>query len=846
MKIRFVPLISLVLIAWALAGCRQDGDPEPTPVPADAGPQDASNPDVALFDATDEVADLPPDAGVGADTGDGAAWVKPGPWAPREIFEPSGPFVEAHPDAFSRMSHWVTHVSGPGSTRPEVADRGAFGVGNGWSFGMIGLGDPLNTLHGLTGPTYDKGSRFFGDYAVALVGPDGAALEFDEEWATLSLEAPVVATGGQRGTLSVETLSFAPLTEDPFTRACILRVVTVTNTGTETVDDVAFRVRAGSPSTHASSSGGLLERTGERALATAFSDGVGTVDGRNLLRALGPLPAGDSETLIVAHCAAEGDDAEVPADLDVDALFHATVEGYQRWASTLVQVAVPNPLIADAIDGMKMTLWLETSAQGATCPMSLYTGTWTRDNIGPVLALLALGGHEWVRSTMDYLYGAVVLAGDLGNSYAADLDLSELPPPPDWQSLGPLTGRTAAETPSYMVWIYGAYAQHSGDLQLVSDRFGLLRRCVLDQDINGEGLLPFTGDETFRAAMNASFGLPLEAHHAERSWSANSSLLWLGAAARFIELAEATGHGEDAARARDLQALVESGVEEHYLLADGCLSPFRDRETGQSWPDPFEDVALKVVWAGWRDGDDPMAQRAMECLIERLGVEPGWLISDIDTTVALPRGLPDADRVYTGMLPGYTLAALTEVGHPQAADALWIMGDALTSSGSSQEYNIQLDGHRSGLTAIYDPTGAVGDYTAKFRPWEGGINVAAILGYLGGFEPDEPHKRFAVRPHLPFGWPQLGLSGLRSGDARFDLQVTEAGAGVDVELVSYADEAYDVELRWDSPGGALQARVDGIPIEEGEIHRWQHYGTSSVAVSGVLEPGQRRVWSFSP
>ena len=67
----------------------------------------------------------------------------------------------------------------------------------------------------------------------------------------------------------------------------------------------------------------------------------------------------------------------------------------------------------------------------------------------------------------------------------------------------------------------------------------LLRRALLDQDFSADHRLPFSGDETFRIALDAAFGLTLGHAHEEASWSANSLVLWLGAANALRWLAQA-------------------------------------------------------------------------------------------------------------------------------------------------------------------------------------------------------------------------------------------------------------------------------------------------------------------
>jgi hypothetical protein len=153
------------------------------------------------------------------------------------------------------------------------------------------------------------------------------------------------------------------------------------------------------------------------------------------------------------------------------------------------------------------------------------------------------------------------------------------------------------------------------------------------------------------------------------------------------------------------------------------------------------------------------------------------------------------------MLPGYTLSALTEIGHADAHAALVAAIAALDASGNAQEYQIADD--NSGLSLIYDATGETGDYTAKYRPWEGGIVAAAVIDHLTGFVADALEGSVSLRPHLPDSMRFSRWTGLRVGDSRFDLAIERSEEG-DLRVASTA--TFDDELRW-------LVRVDGVSSE---------------------------------
>jgi hypothetical protein len=849
MKLVANGLACLLLIGFAACGGDSTSvdavDPGGSDVPVDSADPDVPGdpgPDTTLSDqGSDQAPDVDPsDAQIDAPDSNGFPYE---PGDPLEPPTPLAPFFGAHPDAFARMSGFFTHVQGPVEGRPGLGHRGAFGTGNGHTFALIGQVDPLNTLHGLVGPTYERRPHFFGDYAVVLAQGDGGdVMAFEEEWAGQSLVAPVLVTAGRWGSVVMETADFVPNVQG-LARNCFYRVLSLSNLGEQSSGNLEIRVVANN-SVQIPESDVLVETQRARVLATRFVQAGGNAEGRVLSMEVGVIGPGESVVRTLVHCTADGlEPPATPAD-DVGDLLDATAAAYSAWEENLVQIDVPEQWVGDFLDGMKMTLKMQTSAFGATCPMSQYTRTWARDNIGPVMAMLALGAHDDVDAMLDYVYGAIRYGGDLSNSYDADLDPALAPPAPDWESLGPLGTRVAGETPSYMVIMYGLHSRYTGESSRAADRWGLLRRCMFAQGFGPDRLLPFTGDETFRAAMNATFGMNLEYEHHLLTWSLNSSALWMGAAREFIRLTEVLGKPDDFDEVLDVAMEVQEGVLNHYLDDDGCMLAFVHRDTLEP-SGPFEDASLQLTWSGWLNGDHELAQNNIGCLMQRLRKAPGVLQSDMHENYIgfFPGG---DDGVYTGMLPGYTLASLVDTGHPEAHDAYRAVRESLDTSGNLQEY--MLFGDRSGLSIFYNPSGIgdVIDYTAKYRPWEGGIVAEAVFRYLVGLRPDAEEGTLALRPHLPAGWDNASYRNLRVAGDLFDLDLTRESDGISVKLSSRGSRDWQVRFRWDVPGDAVpMVTVNNVEISEGELERFDHFGVVSLGVPPHgLTPGGSLAFRF--
>lgn len=814
-----LPWLAAVAVAFSLAACSDDPAPsEDTDVQTDAMDSGDVPSDTDVEDAPTDTDDADDSSSDTVDAGDADAGTPPPSvvWPEPVPYVPATAFVDVA-DALGRISGWATHITA--ENRPAVGALGGFATGNGHAFALFGYGNPLNSMHTLAAPTYEKRDGFFGDYALFITA-NGEVVPFDEEWAARSLDSPAVLTRGRAGDIRIETIDFAPWSDGP-ERFCVVREIAVINTGADNADGIGIRVRAAGQA--APEAGGLVERRDERVLLTATpSDGIAS--GRSLDIEVDTLVPGAAARHTVVHCAAFGTEPPTIPDGEADVWFGETAAAYLSWEQHLTDYAFPDRMVEEFVEGMKLTLITQTASTGATSPMSAYTRTWARDNIGPVLAWHAYGGFEEARGTMDYIYGAVVQSGDFANSYAVDLDLSDLPAPPDWDAMPPLSARVSAETPSYMMWIYGEHVAATGETDFVEERWGFLRRAVLAQGFDDDLLLPFTEDETFRAAMNAVFGIAIEYPHAILNSSANSSFLWLGAAHHFVYLAGLVGRDAEAAEVEAFAADVEQATIDTYALDDGCFAAYRERETGELSP-PYEDVALKVVWAGWLGGDDPRAAESMACLINTIGQEPGYLRSPVHPSYAGVPALGGGEGLFTGMLPGYGLSALTLIGHPDAEAALAVMGRLASTSGNYQEY---MDAStEDGLQLVYDTSGIQGDYSSKYRPWEGGINVAAVLDYLFGAHPDAVEGRLTLRPHLPEGWPEMQATGVRMGDDRFDITVARNDDGVSVTVTSHAEQTVDVTIRWDAET-ASSVMVDGEPAEDASLVRREHFGITSV------------------
>lgn len=834
--------LTMTVIAF-LVGCGGgDGAQAPGDVAADVAGDGSGPADVLADDSGGSE-----DASV-LDAGPDVAVPELQLWPRAALPDLDGVFVDP---TIALWSTWFAHIDHTEGPAPEFRNRGAFGLGNGRVFALSGLADPMNTLHGFAGPTYDKRDGFFADIAVGLEGPDARWQDFDEEWLLQSFAAPVLAWRGTRGDLIVDIVDLVPwmtraeAQTRPVGRA-YLRQVHVRNTGSSAVAGHAVVIRG--PLATAAADGISLTEAREGRRRVSYVEGAEAVaDGNTLRVTLGELAPAEERTFLVVHLTlADGGDEAADraaiAEESWDALLASSADALNAYWDRIALVTTPDALVDDLVRAQALMQKVQLSENGATEPMSNYTGTWTRDNVGPIFGLLAIGAHEEARGALDYYWRALIAAGDFQNRYDGSLDITTpAPDPPDWDSLGPFTGRTAAEGPSYVPIMYGRYVDWTGDLARPTERLGMLRRAIVGQLMNEDGLLTWSSDETFRAAMNAAFGLLLEYPHDTETWSTNSALLMTAAGTAVGRISAAIGEDAVATEAETLADRAWQAALDHLRLPDGCWAAYAFQEDGELAPGPFEDVALKELWLGVRSGDDPDAAARFGCLVDHIRYAPGVLNSPVHETYAGQSLFASASEgVYTGMLPGFTLAGYTAVGHPEAEDAFNGLREPADWSGNYGEYMIRDD--NDVLQLIYNVYGTnLVDYTARFRPWEGGINLAALMGYLVGVQPDMLEGTVQLRPHLPNGWPQMSVERIRLGEAEMDVHLarTESG-GHEIRMTLRGSEPLEVHLRWDhADGHTPTAWVDGQAIDGGALVRREHFGAASLELPPIqLSPGE--------
>jgi len=685
--------------------------------------------------------------------------------------------------------------------QPGRADLGAYGVGNGRCFGIVGLGYPLNTLHNMVGPSYMNAGGFFADTSTGLaIGSRQVA--FLEEWVYKVRRQAVVLTKASEARAELYTIDHAPPGVD-----AIVRTVVVKNRTAADLRDVVVltRVLGG-----AAEGARLVQRRADRKLAVGGRGArllVPTVAGDTLRVPLGDIPPGaEVEALVYLVFTRNGNgEAAVIRTIETegsDRLLERTRTHWDRFFAEGARLETPDPKFSDWVDDMLVTGAIQINEHGAVSPLSRYTKAFIRDTEGPIRLFLKTGRHEAARRAIRYLYAAARHNRAIENSTSLDLDPAAAPPPPaDWSTISFMPGRNPVEAPSYLPLYAHDYYRATGDVASVREWFEWARAAVELQEVSADGLMRFNGDEPFRWVLMLALG----AYEPEnRGWSSNSAFLYVAAAERVAEMARVLGRAQDEQEMRRLAAKVRAGTERCFWLPNvGHWDVIRLFLANAQLLRPFEDINLLPLHVGYVTGRDPKGRENLLAVMRLLG-RPGGTVQS--------RFLPGPYlEGYDGHVPGYYLENLALVDHADAETAFNALERVAQVSGEVAEGQFQ-SGH-SVILLKYSPTGLDdGDVTARYRPWEGSICVDGALVYLLGLEPDAERGRVSLVPHLPNGWGTLALRDARLAGEPYDVLVRELGGRRLYRVTNRGARPLTVDLTVSLArvNGVTGVRVDGV------------------------------------
>lgn len=749
----------------------------------------------------------------------------PAPWTRPDASFPVDHAWLAQRPALVDLSRFAQRLDADPAARPGPGGRADLGFGNGRAFAMAALDGPVNGLHAMVGPRYRKDEKTYGDVVFGLER-DGAALAFGTEGIGRPRRTGAVVTWAEADGATLWTVDVAPPDTTRLVRHLLVRA--------EADGTLALTLEAIDPLGVVAGLPTLLHPDGRR--AGLWTDPPGTIDDDGRWRLpLGSVRAGDELVvpLAIVHAVDDAALAEAVEGLDATRLdddVDAALARDAAYAAKGLQLSVDDPWLTDWLDGLVFALQTQVSPAGGVTPMSRYTSTWLRDTIGPARFWSRTGRVDEALAAVTYLELCHRARGDIGNACISGLLPDEVPQTVDWDALGPMTGRTAAEGPSHVVlsaWEVWRWSDDPATREALADRWPWMRRALLDQTLTPEGFQPWSGDETFRLAMNVVLDQALEVPWQDLAWSSNSGLLYVGAARAAATMAPSLGAPDDVPTIEAAGALARTGLEA-FVRPEGHLAALILRDPAEPPVDlPFEDATLAGLWSGALDPDDPFALDTLDGLLRVAGRADGLVASPPGPTYAAGTL---SGGVLTGMLPGYALWALAATGHPEHPGAFGRLLDTTSPSGQYPEG--LLGSTFEAFQPLYDRNGLLGDAVARYRPWEGGIVADAAVAWILGAEPIDGGLR--LRPRVPNGLDRLDASPITAPGVTASLTLAWDDGWV-ATVTNDGDAAFtlalelplgvwdDVEVALDGAGelttlplGERLVRFEPVPVAPGE------------------------------
>jgi hypothetical protein len=703
---------------------------------------------------------------------------------------------------------------------PSYAEVGAYPVGNGRVFGIVGLGWPFGALSNLIGPSYQKQVGFLGAVVPWLLA-GGKEIPLLDQTVTWCAQAPVVRVSERSDQGLGLELYYGAVPEQP----AIVFAVAVVNWGRALARRVRLALTASDPGAEAVEEGMVVTR-GPLRLRVGLVGARGVLapqlwptpppalpkrlallqpgSGSTVTYEFGTLAPGQSVVKLGYLLFSTNTSAEQAAwaalrKSGFEAL-EACHAAWQRWWKPLVKITTGDQRLDEWFQAQQYIIAAQQSLCGAFSPMHGYTYAWVRDSNGPVRFFSALGATAAVRDHLEYHFRACAKLKAIGNNVPLDLPLPQAVGPVDWGQL-PVE---PAEVPSFVVLQHWWYYRVTGDTALLKLHWGLLERCLRGQQFDAAHTLPFHGDETYRFPGYELFnaGEPVEDWVCLETRSADSAFEYCAAREAYARMYAAVFGAQPPLPADPVRA----HTERLFWQADkGFYAPARSDFADQQHRYPFADINLHPLWLGYGRPEEPRQQQNVLVALRYLWRGQGL--------VKMTPG-----QAYTvGMTPGYVLWNLAALRHPEARRALQALLACAEPSGGYAE---MLDADGRPAERVW------GQHRA--RPWEGGINAEAVLQALTGYEPDAAHRRARLRPLLLAG-PQLHVTGLPLGPVQLDLTVRGEGGRC----------YYRLEVRG---AGLAQATVDLDVVVWGSSLAVQRIAAANA--SGVHPvPGPKWPWA---
>lgn len=767
---------SVLLLATILATATTCGGGSGDTPPADVG---------ADTTATD-IVEISEDTGPPDNLFDEAWWPMGDESGILELLHTS-PFFQARPHLITEMSSWFYEVvhEVPGE-EPESAEHlGYFGLGNGTAFAFAGTWYPLNTLHELLGPEYDNGGAgYFSDFRARL-RRNGSLLPWTREWIWRPRKAAIPMTRMLVEGPDVElvTLAFAPMGDVlGLAKGTVVEVFLVRNTGTATVGGLAVDLASYGKAEVVGEAHLEQVRGGDRMQVRPLDAGWSILpEGIHpwpiLLTAPFELGPGDERAFAVVYeFVTDGDPIgagrDAVADGGWETFLDTTYAWWHGWHDAGMEVRTPDRRVDDLMEGLKGTLIVQVGANGSVNQMSHYTGAWQRDVYPSARILAKIGYLDDAWRLADYMHDAAAVLGGIANRLAADVEIPETLPERDWREFIPFeSDRLRGEGPSYLPLMHTFAWRYGGGGDRLAERWDYLMHALRGQTVTDEGMMYFSGDETFRPAFSANIGLGLDYPFEHEAWSAYSAFSFVAACEELARAAVHHGldHPDDIAWLQERAAWVRERTDLAYWLENGQrFSPFIPMASGIPDEHCSEDVNTYPLYIGYQARDEARSrENILSCM--DLILQENSLLQNISGKTEIIMNVDLGKGIYATTGPPSFLFSAAALNLDIAPITFDTLGTLMSPSGNLSEVGYFPEPGRA-ISPLYDASSEIGEIWARYRSWEGAVALEAMVHYLVGYEADVIGGWLALAPHLlrDEGWVEANR--MRFGDLRLTMR----------------------------------------------------------------------------
>lgn len=382
--------------------------------------------------------------------------------------------------------------------------------------------------------------------------------------------------------------------------------------------------------------------------------------------------------------------------------------------------------VAELCESFALLCTAQQAEDGGIMAGYNYALAYVRDQYGTCRGLLSLGLHEEVRRNLEFRYRKWLRFGSLRNA----------------ETMGHDRARHAhenddVEITAYTIMLAFDYAEASGDFAYLERIFPMLDWCWKAQLPHLHGhMLPFNGDETYVAGGFLPRSALLHG-------SMEATLLFLEAGVRLVPFARSRGYWteEESGRHERMRQHTQAHFRANFWRDGGFIANNPQRKTIAVLPDYRYGVCESCITMNWTRRNDGDRYVCLACTDVPLGLEsPGEIrvnsagllpafigsqvVSEGDQRIEIERAWRlFEERGYLPTLPGMTsfvgydeallLYGLTRIGHPAAPQVLRHIVDIADTTNAWVEF--------------YD---AGKPFNTRCRPWESGMNIAAIVAYM--------------------------------------------------------------------------------------------------------------------